>query len=107
VKHEIDPTIDFAFKLLFGSEGGGVKPGLTFGETDEFGYNVTRDPAHVHNLQATMLHLLGIDHTKLTYKYQGRHLLTDVHGGMVRKLLAKGRIDGRGLVAWHNPASRG
>jgi hypothetical protein len=69
--------------------GGGIKPGLTFGETDEFGYNITRDPVHVHDLQATMLHLLGIDHTRLTYKYQGRHFrLTDVHGEVVRKLLA-------------------
>ena len=69
--------------------GGGIKPGLTFGETDDFGYNITRDPVHVHDLQATMLHLLGIDHTKLTYKYQGRHFrLTDVHGEVVRKLLA-------------------
>ena len=69
--------------------GGGIKPGLTFGETDDFGYNITRDPVHVHDLQATMLHLLGIDHTRLTYKYQGRHFrLTDVHGEVVRKLLA-------------------
>ena len=69
--------------------GGGIKPGLTFGETDEYGYNITRDAVHVHDLQATMLHLLGIDHTKLTYKYQGRHFrLTDVHGEVVRKLLA-------------------
>ena len=68
---------------------GGIKPGMTYGETDDFGYNITRDPVHVHDLQATMLHLLGIDHTKLTYKYQGRHFrLTDVHGEVVRKLLA-------------------
>ncbi len=69
--------------------GGGIKPGLTFGETDDFGYNITKDPVHVHDLQATMLHLLGIDHKRLTFKYQGRHFrLTDVHGDVVRKLLA-------------------
>jgi hypothetical protein len=69
--------------------GGGVKPGFHFGETDEFSYNIVRDPVHVHDLQATMLHLLGIDHTRLTYKFQGRHYrLTDVHGRVVRELLA-------------------
>ena len=69
--------------------GGGVKPGITYGETDEFGYNVVRDPVHVHDLQATMLHLLGIDHERLTFKFQGRHYrLTDVHGNVVKGLLA-------------------
>ncbi len=69
--------------------GGGVKPGLTYGETDEFGYNVVRDPVHVHDLQATLLHLLGIDHERLTFKYQGRrYRLTDVHGHVVKALLA-------------------
>jgi hypothetical protein len=69
--------------------GGGVKPGLTIGETDEYGYNVTVDPVHVHDLQATILHTLGVDHTKLTYKYQGRHFrLTDVHGKVVKAVLA-------------------
>jgi len=68
--------------------GGGVKPGMTFGETDEFSYNITADPVHVHDLHATMLHLLGIDHTKLTYKYQGRRFrLTDVHGKIVKPIL--------------------
>src|SRR5262249_47781759 len=61
--------------------GGGVKPGTSYGETDDFAYNVAKDGVHVHDLQATILHLLGIDHKKLTFKYQGRHYrLTDVHG---------------------------
>ena len=69
--------------------GGGIKPGITYGETDDYGYNITRDPVHVHDLQATILHTLGIDHTKLTYKFQGRHFrLTDVHGKVVKPLLA-------------------
>ena len=62
--------------------GGGVKPGIVHGETDDFGYNITEDPVHVHDLHATILHLLGIDHTRLTYFHQGRHFrLTDVAGG--------------------------
>jgi uncharacterized protein (DUF1501 family) len=69
--------------------GGGIKPGMTFGATDDFSYNVTRDPVHVHDLHATLLHCLGIDHTKLTYKFQGRHYrLTDVHGNVVKEILA-------------------
>jgi len=69
--------------------GGGIKPGMTLGETDDFSYNVTRDPVHVHDLHATMLHCLGIDHTKLTFKFQGRHhRLTDIAGNVVRPLLA-------------------
>jgi hypothetical protein len=69
--------------------GGGIKAGVTHGETDEFSYNVVRDGVHVHDLQATLLHCLGIDHTRLTYKYQGRHFrLTDVHGEVVRAVLA-------------------
>ncbi len=69
--------------------GGGVKPGMTWGETDEFGYNVIRNGVHVHDLQATMLHLFGIDHELLTYKHQGRRFrLTDVHGTVVDSLLA-------------------
>jgi hypothetical protein len=68
--------------------GGGVKPGLTFGESDEFGFNATRDKVHVHDLHATLLHLLGLEHTKLTYRFQGRDFrLTDVHGEVVTKLL--------------------
>jgi Protein of unknown function (DUF1501) len=69
--------------------GGGIKPGIVMGETDDYGYNITKDPVHVHDLQATILQCLGIDHTRLTYKYQGRHFrLTDVHGNVVRPLLA-------------------
>jgi hypothetical protein len=69
--------------------GGGVRPGFVFGETCELGYNITQDPVHVHDFHATLLHLLGIDHERLTYKYQGRRFrLTDVHGRVVRPLLA-------------------
>ncbi len=68
--------------------GGGLRPDLTLGQTDEFGFNVTEDRVHVHDLHATLLHLLGFDHTKLTYRFQGRDFrLTDVHGQVVRKLL--------------------
>ena len=69
--------------------GGGVKAGMTHGETDELGFNVAKDGVHVHDFQATLLHLLGIDHEKLTFKFQGRHFrLTDVHGHVVRAILA-------------------
>jgi hypothetical protein len=69
--------------------GGGIKSGLTHGETDDYSYNVTRDPVHVHDLHATILHCLGIDHTRLTYRFQGRdHRLTDVHGEVVKPILA-------------------
>jgi uncharacterized protein (DUF1501 family) len=69
--------------------GGGVRPGITFGATDPLGYNVAEGGVHIHDLQATMLHLLGIDHKKLTFKYQGRHFrLTDVHGNLVAPILA-------------------
>ena len=69
--------------------GGGTRAGTVFGETDDFSYNIVRDPVHVHDLQATILHLLGIDHERLTYKHQGRrYRLTDVHGRVVRELLA-------------------
>ena len=69
--------------------GGGIRPGQTYGATDEFSYNITEDPVDVHDLHATMLHLLGVDHTKLTFKFQGRRFrLTDVHGRIVRELLA-------------------
>ena len=68
--------------------GGGVKPGLVHGETDDFCYNVARDPVHVHDLNATLLHLLGIDHTRLIYRFQGRDFrLTDVHGEVIKALL--------------------
>ncbi|MDF1659388.1 MAG: DUF1501 domain-containing protein [Verrucomicrobiales bacterium] len=69
--------------------GGGVKPGLTYGETDDFSYNVTKDPVSVHDFHATILHLLGVNHEKLTYKFQGRHFrLTDVHGHILKDILA-------------------
>ncbi|MGH9340423.1 MAG: DUF1501 domain-containing protein [Acidobacteriota bacterium] len=69
--------------------GGGIKPGITIGETDELGFNVVQDRIHVHDLHATILHLLGFDHTKLTFRFQGRDFrLTDVHGNVVDKLLA-------------------
>ena len=69
--------------------GGGIKAGLTHGKTDDYCYNVVEDPVHVYDLQATALHCLGIDHKKLTFKYQGRHFrLTDVHGNVVNNLLA-------------------
>jgi hypothetical protein len=68
--------------------GGGARPGVTHGATDDFSYNVTRDPVHVHDLHATLLHLLGIDHKRLTYKFQGRDFrLTDVHGEVVKAVL--------------------
>ena len=69
--------------------GGGLKGGITYGETDDFSYNVVRDPVHVHDWQATVLHLFGIDHEKLTYRFQGRQFrLTDVHGQVVKGILA-------------------
>lgn len=69
--------------------GGGTKPGITIGESDELGFNATKDKVHVHDLNATILHLLGFDHTKLTYRFQGRDFrLTDVEGEVVQKLLA-------------------
>ena len=69
--------------------GGGVKGGTTVGETDELGYYAVKDKVHVHDLQATVLHLLGLDHLKLTYRFQGRDFrLTDVGGEVVKKLLA-------------------
>jgi hypothetical protein len=68
--------------------GGGIRPGISYGESDAFSYNVARDPLHVHDLQATILHCLGVDHEKLTFKHQGRHYrLTDVHGKVVKPLL--------------------
>jgi hypothetical protein len=68
--------------------GGGIRPGISLGRTDDFGYNIVEDPVDVHDLHATALHLLGIDHTKLTYRFQGRDFrLTDVHGRVIKKLL--------------------
>jgi hypothetical protein len=69
--------------------GAGIKPGVVYGETDDYGYNVVRDGVHVHDLNATILHCLGIDHTRLTFRFQGRdYRLTDVHGRVVREVLA-------------------
>lgn len=69
--------------------GGGIKAGSSYGETDEYGYNIARDGVHIHDFQATLLHLLGIDHERLTYRHQGRrYRLTDVHGQVVKPLLA-------------------
>ena len=70
-------------------EGLGIKPGIMIGESDELGFNVVKDKVHVHDLHATILQLLGFEHTKLTYLFQGRDFpLTDVHGNVVEKLLA-------------------
>lgn len=80
--HHID-----AFTMWFA--GGGVKAGEVIGETDELGFNAVRDPMHVHDIHATLLHLLGLDHTKLTFRFQGRDFrLTDVHGKVNHKLFA-------------------
>ena len=69
--------------------GAGVKAGTVYGESDELGFTVARDKVHVHDLQATILHLLGMDHEKLTFRFQGRdYRLTDVHGHVVNGLLA-------------------
>jgi hypothetical protein len=69
--------------------GGGVKAGMSFGETDDYGYNVIKDAVHVHDLHATLLHCLGIEHTRLTFQFQGRHhRLTDVRGTVVKPILA-------------------
>jgi hypothetical protein len=69
--------------------GGGVKGGITYGETDDFSYNVVRDPVHIHDLNATMLHCLGVNHEKLTFRFQGRDFrLTDIYGNVVQGLLA-------------------
>jgi hypothetical protein len=69
--------------------GGGIRPGISLGESDELGFNAVKDRVHVHDLHATLLHLLGFDHTKLTYRFQGRDFrLTDVHGELVKPLLA-------------------
>jgi hypothetical protein len=69
--------------------GGGLKKGHVHGETDDLGFNVVRDPVHVHDLNATLLHLLGLEHTRLTYRFQGRDFrLTDVHGHVVKDIIA-------------------
>lgn len=69
--------------------GAGVQPGITYGETDDFSYNIVKDPVHVHDFQATLMYLMGIDHERLTYKFQGRRFrLTDVHGKLVKDILS-------------------
>jgi hypothetical protein len=76
----------YAFTLWMA--GGGIRPGISYGASDEFGHNVAEKPVHVHDFQATVLHLLGIDHQRLTYRFQGRDFrLTDVHGRVVRDLV--------------------
>ena len=68
--------------------GGGIQGGMIYGQTDDFSYNIVKDPVHIHDLQATILNRLGVDHTKLTFKFQGRHYrLTDIHGNVVKPLL--------------------
>jgi hypothetical protein len=68
--------------------GGGIKPGITYGETDDFSYNIVKDPVHVHDFQATAMHLMGIDHEKLVFKHQGRrYRLTDIHGHVVKGII--------------------
>ncbi|MDA7629097.1 DUF1501 domain-containing protein, partial [Verrucomicrobia bacterium] len=67
----------------------GVKQGKVYGETDDLGFNIARDPVHVHDLNATLLHLLGFNHERLTFRYQGRDFrLTDVHGKVIHQILA-------------------
>ncbi len=69
--------------------GGGIRGGLSYGTTDDYSYNIVENPVHVHDLHATMLHCLGIDHTRLNFRFQGRRFrLTDVHGKVVREILS-------------------
>jgi hypothetical protein len=69
--------------------GAGVRRGFTLGATDDFCYNITKDPVHVHDLNATILHLMGVEHTRLTFRSQGRDFrLTDIHGNLVKAVLA-------------------
>ena len=69
--------------------GGGVKAGMSYGKTDELGYNIVESPVHIHDLHATIMHLMGLDHEKLTHKHLGRRFrLTDVHGHVVKDILA-------------------
>jgi hypothetical protein len=88
------PAVFVLFQIIqviaapFPGELTGVAGGFVYGETDEFSYNIVRDPVHIHDLNATTLHLLGVDHTRLTYRHQGRdYRLTDVHGEVVRSIL--------------------
>ena len=69
--------------------GGGIKPGTTYGKTDDYCYNIVENPVHIHDLNATLLHCLGLDHQRLTYRFQGRDFrLTDLHGTVVKGILA-------------------
>ncbi|MGZ8901392.1 MAG: DUF1501 domain-containing protein, partial [Limisphaerales bacterium] len=69
--------------------GGGIKAGMTYGQTDDFCYNVVENPVHIHDINATVLHSLGLNHERLTYKFQGRAFrLTDIHGQVVKPILA-------------------
>jgi arylsulfatase A-like enzyme len=69
--------------------GGGVRGGMVYGQTDDYGYNIVSNPVHIHDLNATVLHCLGMDHQRLTYRYQGRDFrLTDIHGNVVEEVLA-------------------
>ena len=69
--------------------GGGIRAGMTYGETDQVGYNIAKDPVHVHDFQATVMHLMGIDHERLVFKYQGRRFrLTDVHGKVIQPIVS-------------------
>jgi arylsulfatase A-like enzyme len=69
--------------------GGGVKPGISYGQTDDFCSNVVENPVHIHDLNATILHCLGLNHEKLTYRFQGRDFrLTDIHGEVIKGLLS-------------------
>jgi arylsulfatase A-like enzyme len=75
--------------FTFWMAGGGVKPGMTYGQTDDIGYHIVNNPVHVHDFHATMLYLLGIDHERFTYRFQGRDFrLTDVSGKVVKDILA-------------------
>src|SRR5947199_10704669 len=77
----------YGFTVLLA--GGGVKAGMIYGKTDDFGFKVAENPVHVHDLQATILHLLGLDHEKLTFRYSGRDFrLTDVEGRVVKEIIA-------------------
>ncbi len=69
--------------------GGGVRGGTTYGQTDDFAWNIVENPVHVHDMQATIMHLCGVDHEALTYRYQGRQFrLTDVHGQVIKGILS-------------------
>ncbi len=75
--------------LLDLDAGGGIKPGIVHGETDDYGYNIVRDPVHVHDMNATIMHCMGYEHRRLTFRFKGRdYRITDVHGEVVTPILA-------------------